>query len=128
MPLKLVVSGEGSHFLVIVIFISSIKKNKKKKVIFIFSLFSGYVYKPQFDGIRFRYAVFHQLDFLPISFLKKKKKTLPISIKVIKINKMGISFIYPKVWANINQVQDYSKPTNLILKVNLVAKTVEKNG
>ena len=76
MPLKLVVSGEGSHFLVIVIFISSIKKNKKK-VIFIFSLFSGYVYKPQFDGIRFRYAVFHQLDFLPISFLKKKKKNTP---------------------------------------------------
>ena len=41
---------------------------------------------------------------------------------------MGISFIYPKVWANINQVQDYSKLTNLILKVNSVTKTVEKNG
>ena len=38
-----------------------------------------------------------------------------------------VNFIYiSDVWANANQVQDFSKLTNLVPKASLIPKTIEK--
>ena len=68
------------------------------------------------------------VNFLIISSFKEKVNDRFKDIGLRNIFKnFWVNFIYTsEIWTNTNQVQDFSKLTNLVPKASLVPKTVEK--